>query len=350
MRHLDAHGTVRSPAPTARREFLATLTGRRGEVAPEAGDPGYWIRVHRRAMACRFEITLAAADGAFVPAARAALDEIDELEDELSVFRATSTISEVNRRASCEPVVVPQHVIDLLSECQQLHRDTGGAFDITSTPLSRCWGFLRREGRVPGDGAIEAARARVGFDAVELRGKQRTVGFSRRGIELNLGAVGKGYALDRASATLRRSGVRHALLSAGGSSLVALGGRGTGWRIDLVSPLITEGRIAALRLRDGALGTSGAGEQFVIADGRRYGHVIDPRTGWPASGVVSATVVAPDAARADALSTAFLVGGIDLARRYCAGHPDVLALITPDDGTGRPVAVGDHPGVRLVRQ
>jgi thiamine biosynthesis lipoprotein len=300
-------------------------------------------------MACRFEITLAAEDAAFVPAASAALDEIDRLEDELSVFRETSTVSEVNRCAAGEPVVVPRHVIDLLAACQRVHRETGGAFDITTTPLSRCWGFLRRAGRLPDPASIEAARASVGFDAVHVRRDKGSIRFGRPGIELNLGAIGKGYALDRASAGLRHSGVAHALLSAGRSSLLALGGRGDGWRVDLVSPLISGRTIAGLWLRNAAVGTSGAGEQFVIADGRRYGHVIDPRTGWPAAGVVSASVVASDAATADALSTAFLVGGSALAERYCVEHRNVLALITPDDGSERPMAFGSHPGARLIR-
>ena len=163
-----------------------------------------------------------------------------------------------------------------------------------------------------------------------------------------MGAIGKGYALDRAGQSLRASGVRHALLSAGSSSVLAIGGHRGGWRIDLVSPQGQGRPIAELMLRDAALGTSGAGEQFFIADGRRFGHVIDPRTGWPARGILSATVVARDAARADALSTAFFVGGLDLAERYCASHEEVLALITPDDESGRPVVVGRHAGVRLA--
>jgi FAD:protein FMN transferase len=314
---------------------------------PDAGS-GYWLRVHRRAMACRIEIVLAAQDRMFVPVATRALDEIDRLEDELSVFRETSTISALNRGAADQSVAVPRHLIDLLTDCQRLYLGTGGAFDVTTMPLSRCWGFLRRQGRVPDPGAIEAARALVGFDAVQLNRDDGSIRFGRPGVELNLGAIGKGYALDRASFGLRASGLRHALLSAGGSSLLALGGRGRGWQVDLVSPLVTDRAIAGVWLRNAALGTSGAGEQFVIADGHRYGHVIDPRTGWPAHGVISASVVATDAASADALSTAFLVGGIDLASRYCAEHRDVLALITPDDGSKRPIVVGSHRGARLV--
>ena len=155
----------------------------------------------------------------------------------------------------------------LLADCQRLHHETGGTFDITSTPLSRCWGFLRREGRLPDADAIVAARRLVGFDAVQLDRDAGTVRFACEGAELNLGAIGKGYALDRVSSGLRASGVGHALLSAGRSSLLAIGGRGDGWRIDLVSPLMAGGTIAGLELRDAALGTSGAGSSSSSSTG-----------------------------------------------------------------------------------
>jgi len=142
----------------------------------------------------------------------------------------------------------------------------------------------------------------------------------------------------------------------------AVGGRGAGWTIDIRSPLVDRARLARLYLRDGALGTSGIGEQFVIdsktgADGAagsagagstRYGHVIDPRTGWPAQGVLSASVVTPNAARADALSTAFLVGGPELARQYCDDHPNTLALLVMDDGTASPQVWGQYDGAILT--
>jgi len=345
---------------TGRREFLTSLRPSHADAI--AGDETVccWIRLYRRAMACRFEITVAADDAWLVAAARAALDEIDTLEDQLSVFRKTSAVSRLNHHAAHAPVVVQADLFDLLATCERLHGETDGAFDITSTPLSRCWGFMAgirncaarpaHEGRIPDTAALEAARACVGLDAVQLDRKNHTVAFSRRGMELNLGAIGKGYALDRAAAHLKSAGGTHALLSAGRSSLLALGGRGPGFRIDLVSPRVEGRAIAGLWLRNAALGTSGSGEQFVIADGRRYGHVIDPRTGWPASGLLSATVVASDAAVADALSTAFLIGGIELADRYCAEHSGVLALITPDDGSERPVVIGSHPGARILER
>lgn len=304
----------------------------------------HWLRIHRPAMACRFEVTLSGEDGAWIPAAREALDEAERIESVLTLFRETSELVHVNQRASLGPVPVSRPLFDLLRLCGDLHGRTEGAFDVTSTPLSRCWGFLAREGRLPTAEETAAARAQVGMPFVTLDETQGTVHFSRPGIELNLGSIGKGYAVGRMGQLLRDRGVRHALVSAAGSSVRALGGRGRGWEIDLRSRQARHSRLARLHLRDGALATSGAGEQFVEVDGRRYGHVLDPRTGWPAAGVLSASVVTAEPAVADALSTAFLVGGLDLAERYCAAHSDVLALVTPDDGSERLRVFGAYPG------
>jgi thiamine biosynthesis lipoprotein len=295
-------------------------------------------------MACSFEVILGSEDASAVPTARAALDTVDTIENELSIFRHTSAIADLNRRAAAEAIVVDRGLFDLLRDCVDIHRSTDGAFDITSTPLSRCWGFIQRDARLPAQAAIESALATVGLDAVVLDDESSTVRFSREGIELNLGAIGKGYALDRVAAALQAGNLTHALLSAGRSSLLALGGRGRGWSIDLISPAV-EGPFARVWLRNAALGTSGAGEQFVAVNGVRYGHVIDPRTGWPASGILSSTVIAPTSAAADALSTAFFIGGLSLARRYCAAHPNVVAILTPESRAT--VVVGSHPGARV---
>jgi FAD:protein FMN transferase len=297
-------------------------------------------------MACQFEITVDAVDAHLVPAARNALNQIDDIENQLTVFRQTSALVDINRRASHEAVSIDPALFSLLARCRYLSDATDGAFDITTTPLSRCWGFLRREGRLPSHEEIDAARSAIGMRHVELDLASATVRFGQRGVELNLGAIGKGYALDCVAVTLRAAGARHALLSAGRSSLRAIGGRGRGWSIDLVASACDR-VLARVWLRDGALGTSGSGEQFVEIDGRRYGHVLDPRTGWPAAGVLSASVVCASAADADALSTAFLVGGPELARRYCDQHPEVLALVTPDDGSGRTFVIGSHAGAEV---
>jgi FAD:protein FMN transferase len=316
-----------------RRDFLAAA-----QTAP-AQPYGHWLRVHRPAMACRFEITLDAGDARFVPAAQDALNRVDAIEAQLTVFRDTSDLVHINKHAAEQAVCCAESLFGLLARCQELSSLTDGAFDIATTALSRCWGFLRRCGRLPAESEIRAAREIVGMAHVLLDHQRTSVRFRKPGVELNLGAIGKGYALDCVATTLRAAGVQHGLLSAGRSSLLALGGRDRGWAIDVISPR-RDRPLARVWLRDAALGTSGASEQFVVVDGRRYGHVLDPRTGWPCEGTLSATVVCPSAADADALSTAFLVGGPALAERYCDRHRGVLALITPDDDSARTFVIG----------
>ena len=316
------------------------------ERPPRSGDA--LIRVHRTAMACRVEVAMAEQDAGHVTAARAALNEADRVEGLLTVFRDTSELARINREGALDGGAcdIDPAVYMLLRTCARLHQETDGAFDITSTPLSRCWGFLQRQGLVPLDADVAAARRLVGMARVSFDDEARGVRFERAGMQLNLNAVGKGYALDCMGKVLREDGVRHALLSAGSSSILAMGGRGDGWAIDIRSPLVSRGRIARVQLRDGALGTSGPGEQFVIADGIRYGHVIDPRSGQPARGVLSASVVSADGATADALSTAFFVGGCAVAEAYCATHADTLALLTLDAEDQRTVVFGSTERVR----
>jgi FAD:protein FMN transferase len=330
---------------TLSRRALFTLDFER---PPQAIDR--LVRVHRTAMACRVEIALPEEGIACVAAARAALNEADRVEALLTIFRQSSEVSRVNAAGAAGAADVDPEVIALLQRCRTLHAETEGAFDITSSPVSRCWGFLRRAARVPSDRELDAARALVGMHRIGVDESSRCVRFATPGMSINFNAIGKGYALDRMAAVMRAHGARQALLSAGGSSIVAVGGRNGGWTIDVRSPQIARARLARVRLRDGALGTSGQGEQFILTDGERpvrYGHVIDPRTGWPASGVISCSVIAADGATADALSTAFLVGGPELARRYCEEHPNTLALLTPDDGIAKPQMFGRYRGADI---
>jgi FAD:protein FMN transferase len=307
-----------------------TLLTRGPSLPRTSSGADVWLCVHRVAMACRFEVLLSGEDRRHTAAAHEALREADRLDAAWSIHRADSALAILNRSAAEAPVPVDAELFAVLTRAEELWRRTGGAFDVTTTPLSRCWGFVGRQGRVPGDAEIEAARAVVGVQHVALDADARTVRFRVHGAELNLGAIGKGAAVDAIAVLLSRRGVRHALVSAAGSSARALGGRDGGFAVDVTSPLVDR-PLARLRLRRGALGTSGIGLQSVMQDRRRFGHVIDPRTGWPATGVISATVVADDAATADALSTAMLIGGPSLAERYCATHPQTLVLLTTDD-------------------
>jgi FAD:protein FMN transferase len=328
-------------AAISRRALLTGVSSTR----PAGDDPDRaWLRVHRTAMACRVEVVVPEGEAPALAAARAALDEADRLEAMLTVFRDTSDLVRVNRFAAQQPVTIPRELFELLQRSLTIHRETERAFDIASTPLSRCWGFLRREGRLPLPAEIDAARACVAMEAMTLEDSSSSVFFRHPGLELNLGAIGKGYVLDRMGSLLRGSTVRDALVSGGRSSLIAIGGRRPGWRVDLRS-MVRDEVLGRLHLRDAALGTSGAGEQYFTLNGVRYGHVLDSRSGWPAVGVRSASVVTASAADADALSTAFLVGGLDLARRYCSSHRDVLAIVTPDEGP--PQVFGAYRDTRL---
>jgi thiamine biosynthesis lipoprotein len=325
------------PRATTRRELFARLRGQ-----PANAERGHWLKVQRPAMACRFEVTLDEADARHVEDARAALDEIDAIEAALSWFRDTSELSRVNRAAAAGPVALGPYLLKVLVLSRELYAATGGAFDPASTALSRAWGFLARRPQLPSESALAEARAVSGLDKVVLDEAARRVRFAAPGVELSLGAIGKGFALDAIARSLRERGVGRALVSAGGSSQSGWGP--LDWELSLEPG---RRRLARVRLRNAALATSGAGEQYFEAAGRRFGHVLDPRTGWPAQGTRSASVVASEAAVADALSTAFLVAGPALAASVCAARPGTLALLVLDARPDELVALGGREGVEL---
>jgi hypothetical protein len=207
-------------------------------------------------------------------------------------------------------------------------------FDITSGALSRVWGFFRRQGQFPQAEDIDAALQRLGGKHVELDTENETIRFLQPDLEINLNAIGKGYALDRCAESIEAGQVHDFLIHGGQSSVLARGDRKRmqaeaprGWQVALRHPLRDGVRMGDIWLRDRALGTSGAAKQYFYHQGRRYGHVIDPRTGWPAEGVFSASVIAPTAALADALSTAFYVMGPAATAEYCRQQPHVAAIL-----------------------
>ena len=319
--------------PLSRRNFLSFT-----ETKPVGG---FWLHVNRTAMACRFEVTLPMMVEGGVAAATSALNQVEELEAQLSVFRESSEISFINRAAASRAVPVEDSLFDLLSLCKTLYAETEGAFDITVGPLTRCWGFLQRAGRIPAIEEIERVRSLVGSDKIFLR--DESIRFLREGMEINLGSIGKGYALDRIATSIRGQ-VASALLNAGASSMYAVGNES--WSVGLRDPRNKYRRLGRLRLRNCALSTSGSEEQFFEHDGQRYGHLIDPRSGWPAQTMTSVSVVAQSAAMSDALATAFYIGGREVAERYCATHPEVLAILLERDAD-HPVVVGRNHGCRI---
>ncbi len=288
--------------------------------------------IRRPAMACEFEVQLAAGRQDTTEHVLAALDLVEQLEEQLTIYRADSEVLRINRSAGLGPVVVEPRLFALFQAAERHFHETDGAFDITSGPLSEVWGFSRRQGRMPEAREISAALDRVGMDGVEFNAINSSVAFRRPGVTLHLNSMGKGYALDRMAELLDAKLVGDYLLQGGRSSVLARGncphGDRPGWTIGVPHPLRPGERLSEVRLINQALGTSGSGTQFFEHEGRRYGHLLDPRTGQPVEGIYSATVIAPTAAEADALSTAFYVMGPASVGEYCAHRPEISAILS----------------------
>ena len=313
----------------------------------------------RHAMATRFELVLHGQDEAGLRAAgEEALDEIARLEDELSYFRPTSQIYRLNQEAAQQPVRVTPWLFRLLQHARQLTVETGGTFDITVAPLMRCWGFYAQEGRVPEPEALAEARACVGMHLVELNEADSTVLFARVGVELDLGSIGKGYAVERAGELLREAGVTSALLHGGTSTVLAIGApqNADAWKIALEHPANLQASqehtgvlllpLATVRLRDESLSVSAVwGKSFTAAD-KSYGHVIDPRTGQPTEGASLAAIVLPSATESDALSTMLLTLGPDGFEQTARLRQGMRALVA-GSGTERTALRVESRGFEL---
>ena len=271
--------------------------------AEAAAEPGTLLHARRRAMATDFEIILPFGIERGLDAAEAGLDEIDRVEEQLTVYRDSSEVSDVNRRAADEDVVVSPELFELLTLAARITSETKSAFDITAGALVKAWGFYRRRGRVPTADERAAVLQRTGMSHIRLNPHNRSVRYLRPGVEINFGSIGKGYALDRVAGILRgRWKIGSGLLHGGHSSVYAIGdqpGGGRGWPVGLRHPWEPERRLGVLRLRNRALATSAATFLHLEHDGRKLGHVLDPRSGWPAEGISSATAVAPTAAEAE---------------------------------------------------
>lgn len=241
----------------------------------------------------------------------AALLEARRLDAMLSNYRPDSEWSKVNRLAAAQPVPVSQELFDLLSACVRFSRLSEGAFDITVGPLMRVWGFYRNRGRLPAKEEIDAVLPVVGYQNILLDPVERTVRFSKPGVEIDPGGIGKGYAVDKMVEQLKEYGIRSALISAGGSSIYGLGAppNDTGWTVRIRHPRKWSETLEELKLNNESLSTSGDYEKFFEAGGRIYSHLMDPRTGYPAAGTASVSVLAPATLTSEAWTKPFFING-----------------------------------------
>jgi len=271
-------------------------------------------------------------------AANAALDETRRLDEMLSNYRPESEWSVVNRLASTRPVETSPELFRLLAACLEYSRESEGAFDITVGPLMKVWGFYKDSGHLPHRAEVSAALAKVGYRHVHLDEGAHTVQFDRAGVELDPGGIGKGYAVDRMVDILRQNGVTTALVAGSGSSIYGMGAPPSeprGWRINIKNPWSPSKTAVELYLKDESISTSGSYEKFFRAEGRIYAHIMDPRTGYPAQGSVSVSVVAPRTIDSEAWAKPYFVNG----RQWAAQHkPKEFRVFFCEDRTDQPCA------------
>ena len=274
-------------------------------------------------MGSTFSIVVYGTDRAKLEAAAdAGLEEAHRLDRLLSNYRPASEWSGVNREAGARPVKVSSELFALLSACLDYSRQSGGAFDISVGPLMKVWGFYKGEGQLPRPADVAHALDRIGYRHVHLDRPARTVRFGRPGLELDPGGIGKGYAVDRVVSVLKRAGVHIAQVSASGSSIYGMGAppeEPRGWPVTIRAPRDPRQSAAEIFLKDASMSTSGSYERFFRAGGRTYSHIIDPRTGYPAQGTASVSVIAPRAIDSEAWAKPYFING----RPWTAAHKPV---------------------------
>lgn len=295
---------------------------------PPAAIPAHHVS-SRMSMGSLYTIELYGADASELQrVAERALDEVDRLDRMMSHYRRDSTLSRVNREAASAPVAVEPELFEVIAESLRYSRDSGGAFDITVGPLMKAWGLFRDDGRVPAEEELARARGRVDYRHVIANAADRTIRFTRPGVELDLGGIGKGYAVDRVVAILKDHDIPAALVSAGGSTIYALGAPPDrdGWPLHVQDPLDAGRTAITLHVRDRALSISGSSETFFERAGVRYSHVMDPRSGQPVRHVLGVAVLAPTGVAGDALDNALFVAGVREGPALLQRYPDTEAI------------------------
>ena len=255
--------------------------------------------------------------------------EVDRINALMSTYVETSLISDINRRAADEAVFASEELFQLIRRSLDISVLTRGAFDITYDSVGQHYDF--RERRRPDDATLEAERRNIDFRYVKLDQGKSTVRFVQQGVRINLGGIAKGYVVERGVDILRRHGIEHGVVTAGGDSRLLGDRRGRPWMIGIRDPR-KDGDVAiSVPLEDEAISTSGDYERYFDEDGTRYHHIIKPSSGRPVEGVHSATVIGPDAVMTDALSTSVFVMGVDAGLRLIGCLPDYEAIVIDAD-------------------
>jgi thiamine biosynthesis lipoprotein len=291
-------------------------------------------------MGTKFEITAYGLVRAqLAEAAEAAFEEIDRLDRQMSNYSETSELTYINRNAAHENVIVEKELFDFLKASLDFSKTTEGSFDVTVGPLMKAWGFFDNKGRVPDAAEIKDLMNHVGFKHVIANEKTHSIRFDREGVEIDLGGIAKGYAVDRAAEILKASGVTSAFISSGSSSICAIGSPPgqKAWPVDISDPLDRYHKLERIDLKDSSISTSACREKTFESGGKTYCHIMDPRIGRPIEGLISATIITNSGVEAEAFSKAVMVMGIDKARQFLKAHSGVRAILyynQPEGGLG----------------
>lgn len=290
-------------------------------------------------MASTYSIVLYGHDQTEMEAAiNAAFDEVRRLDEMLSIYRPANEWSRIIREAAHKAVKVSPEMFQLLARCLEYSRTSQGAFDVSVGALMKTWGFYKGTGRLPRPAEVADALACVGYQHIHLDAAVQTIQFDRPGIEINPGGIGKGYAVDRMVDVLRQKAFDTALVLASSSSIYGMGtppAEPRGWQIDIRDPRRPRKSAVAVFLRDMSVSTSGGLEQTFWAEGRLYSHIMDPRTGYPAKGMLSVSVIAPRATDSEAWTKPCFING----RQWAARHkPGGFSVFCCEDGPETPYA------------
>jgi thiamine biosynthesis lipoprotein len=285
-------------------------------------------------MGSRFEITVVAKDSTEANSyIDLAVGEITRIEKLISSWDPASQTSEINRNAGIKPVKVDEELFNLIGRSVEISKITDGAFDISFASMDKIWKFDGSMTEMPSEEAIKQSVAKVGYQNIILDPENFTVFLKLEEMKLGFGGIGKGYAADKAKKILMEKGVSAGIINASGD-MNTWGKQPDGefWKVAITNPMDKNKAFALLPLKDNAVVTSGNYEKYVTFNGTRYTHIIDPRTGYPATGIISATVFAPKAEIADALATSIFVMGKDVGIDFINQLPKIECIIIDEKG------------------
>lgn len=303
-------------------------------VAPQKS-AGEDTEVRRDAvlMGCEFVFVVDAPQAEALAAIEAASNRIKDLEQTISSWRPASDIARLNESAGIREVVVSADTMTLLKQSKAVTQETGGAFDITIGPVWNLWPFARKDRTgIPSDEEIRQQLALVGSDNLVLDDTKHTAFLTKKGMYVNLGAIGKGYAADLGIQIMKERGIKRAAISASGD-IYLLGTKQSGpWVVDIEHPRWEGRTLEKFVAGDVAIATSGDAKQYVMHEGKRYGHILNPATGLPVDHAQSVTIVATNATLADAYATAVYVMGPQKGIEWVNARNDIQALVVDAAG------------------